>query len=781
MHMNPTQLRRLLGCFLLSVSTVFGQAFYNEDLIEQTLHVNPAHPAASNENDGLDEARPMASIQEAILAAAGTPTRILVYPGTYRELLQVQFGSSLLIIEAEQPGTAVISGADTFADWVQGEDGVYVHSWTVAFGETSSTRVYGLQKRTEMVFVDDQFIPQAANRSEVADTPGSFAVSEELEEMYLHLPEGIQIGEAMVEVTVRGWPTPLMVVNGKENMVLRGLVFERGAGFEQHAAVNITNCDHVAIEDCQFLFNNGVGVNFGGSNDITVRNCQLNDNGQKGMQAAASQRILIVDCEILRNVWRMGGAALMDAWDNAAIKMALWMKDVHVLRCRFADNKAYGIWLDWDQINFRFDDCLFENNRLNGVFFEVSPGPFFLSNCVIRNNGGGIHTYGAKNIRLHNSWVYHNDQRGTSRGEITLSNDQRDPGLRYGDDPYPRNGDWTIYNSVIASSNSGVLFTGHNYTPQSQEDRLLRDPVRTFTENLLADNNIWWHPTITSAFPRPESTSIDLNFTEWQYMTGQDQNSQWANPDLSSVADPRDAQPASPEPAPLKPLMGYRYEAESGSYTSGFTHNASYAYSSGNGALIFGSTTIGDSITWDIHVPVAGSYQLGFRYSLSGNSASEPTILINGEALEDVVLPATTYYGNFDTVYFPVVLPAGSSTVQLEVTVLTRRPVLDFIEIVADAHPLYPLIKEEGGLFESEWLGWISHVADFYWHQGLSWIYLAEATDGVWIYHFESAQWLFTNAGLFPFMYCSTVKDWLWYDGSNAFYYYEAPQWLHLD
>jgi hypothetical protein len=109
------------------------------------LHVDGANPASVDSNSGTAR-QPFKTMTRGIKAAfeaqaAGKSVRLCVHPGTYREEYDEPFRWGTLndvkpfspneprvLIEATQPHSVVMTGADVFSDWKPSENGFLLTS-----------------------------------------------------------------------------------------------------------------------------------------------------------------------------------------------------------------------------------------------------------------------------------------------------------------------------------------------------------------------------------------------------------------------------------------------------------------------------------------------------------------------------------------------------------------------------------------------------------------------------------------------------------------------------
>ncbi|MEO8324612.1 MAG: hypothetical protein ABI618_02105, partial [Nitrospirota bacterium] len=154
-----------------------------EKVVPDTIiYVNNQHLDASDSSKGDQSDSPVKTIGAAAGMALrnqekGFGTKIIIYPGTYREQVKLDFRgrktSPAIIIEAKEKGTAVVSGSDVWTDWERlGETNVYIHPWPHKWGYMAgpsqlSEKVKPIVRRREMVFVNGAPLDQVLSVDEL--------------------------------------------------------------------------------------------------------------------------------------------------------------------------------------------------------------------------------------------------------------------------------------------------------------------------------------------------------------------------------------------------------------------------------------------------------------------------------------------------------------------------------------------------------------------------------------------------------------------------------------
>ena len=333
--------------------------------------------------------------------AGGLSVRIRVAPGTYRErALELKAHGqaardALLVIEAENPGAAILSGSTVYEDWEQVRSGVWKTTLHEPIGE--SANAWGDFRRREMVFVDGEFIPQVAHPGELE--PGTFAVSEDDKDILLHLPAGRDPRALKVEIAdfAGHQRTPLLEIN-KPNVILRGLVLQHG-NQHLHNAFALRIESNTLVEDCAVRWNNSAALAVRGEN-VTLRNSDFSDNGGKGLFAWRARNHLIEGCKTNRNNWR-GLQAGRTSWSQAGIKYH-YVEHILIRDHEANDNHSPGIWFDLWCYHVTLDNVqMNRNSQEMGLYWEVARH-LTVRNSQINGNAEGFRLHDAGGVRFIN-------------------------------------------------------------------------------------------------------------------------------------------------------------------------------------------------------------------------------------------------------------------------------------------------------------------------------------------------------------------------------------------
>lgn len=353
---------------------------------------------------------------QAVLNKLEPGDRVVFRPGVYRMSLKVSAKGTLespIVIEAEEPGTVVLTGADKVEAWeADGDDWVT----EIDLSQLAPASRYGLLAgRREQVFVDGQPLRQVLHRDELAG--GRFWYDDTARRLYirpavfrgedrsgkLEVEKGsIQGGgtanidrsdplhswpflvkpfnpaEHRIEVTTRERVLDLVCERtrpfaGSAHVVLRGLTFRASGDEPQQAMVNIGGEGHL-VEDCRFEYGAARGFDLR-TMQGTVRRCVARLNGQLGFSGYGDDN-LVEDCLLQHNNTKHDTFV---CFEQGGCKIVRTNRFV-MRRVRAIANDGPAIWYDIDNREALIEQCWCESNTGPGIMYEIS------DTAVIRNN-----------------------------------------------------------------------------------------------------------------------------------------------------------------------------------------------------------------------------------------------------------------------------------------------------------------------------------------------------------------------------------------------------------
>jgi hypothetical protein len=495
----------------------------NEAQATSYIYVDAAAPWASDSNPGT-QVRPLKTLNAAAqLATAynanGVGVRVEIGPGTYRESIALASTGretpAPIVFEATTAGTVVLSGAEAWTDWrSDAPSGVFAHDWPYAFGLAPYPTGWDccvvlsdLMRRREMLFLNGQRLRQVLAKSDLID--GSFFVAESLHKVYVRPPAGVSMARATVEVSVR---SPLFLVQGRSNVVIRGLVFRHdNSGVGSTAALTINDSSDIRIEDCRMEWNNYRGLSLADVDHVTVRRTVSNSNGSGGVAGWKMHSVLFADNETSFNNWR-GNESGFTEWDPAGTKLML-LRDTLILREKLDRNLSYGLWLDTDCANVSIQAVTATSNLNDGVMLEAVQGPIEVTSSTMAGNArSGFLLANAANVDFHSNTVTENGRyqiyvSGVPSGRVVQD-------FETGQDYLIASRNLTLASNLVKADTIGMTLIATT---------LPEGAWRALVDSLSSDWNTWLHGTDRSPFRWANGLAID--FVTWQSWTSQDRHS----------------------------------------------------------------------------------------------------------------------------------------------------------------------------------------------------------------------------------------------------------------
>lgn len=477
--------------------------------------------ASSSFSARLIRATPSCDLQQ-ILDSAAPGDRIVLAPGIYRTALLMRRSGTPeapIVIEAEQAGTAVISGADVLSGWEETAPGS--GEWTVACDLShlpDGTRYGMLAGRCEQVFVDGLPLRQVLHPEQMQG--GTFRYDAEAKRLFIRpqvftgeLRGGVQEIDAgaitgggtkavdrnapgncwqflvrefkpdghTIEVTRR---SRIFATEGDHNVEagvrhveIRGLVFRASADRPQHCMVRFGGA-HLLIEDCLFEFGSARGFDLRANHSV-MRRCTTRLNGQIGFSGFGTG-VLVEDCALLHNNTKHSSFVCFEQGGCKICRASHWT----VRRVRVIGNDGPGLWFDIDNHDCVIESCWCEGNSGPGIMYEIS------RDAIIRNN-----------VCVANGFAYQKDVRFDS---ILNSVGHEEPVYGQGILVQMSRRVKVHNNTCVGNRRCGIELRHHAYQQagnagHSKETYRLED--NQVFNNALVDNN-WDNLMIT---PKPQN------------------------------------------------------------------------------------------------------------------------------------------------------------------------------------------------------------------------------------------------------------------------------------
>lgn len=225
--------------------------------------------------------------------------------------------------------------------------------------------------------------------------PGEFTITEGPDlglKLFIRFRGDATPYSSKMEITSRG---TILDLGPKNNLILENLTFTGSGSFPRIGMMSGAKLSgpgrNWKIRNCSFLWNSALGLSISSVSDLEIKGCHFSFNGYGGLGLDDINRFSLVDCSFEGNDWRnFLGGAIHQSHCTAGVKIH---KSEHgvIHNCRAVRNGINGIWLDIQCGRIHVEDCLCQENRREGLFFEFSQGPFTaVNNFLIRN---GEHDY----------------------------------------------------------------------------------------------------------------------------------------------------------------------------------------------------------------------------------------------------------------------------------------------------------------------------------------------------------------------------------------------------
>ncbi len=415
----------------------------DESRVQNVYHVDVASADAANDDKHGTADAPFATISYACEAAArdqdkNIGVKVVVAPGVYRETVEIRPAAANnanidapFVIESAERGQAVIDGADTegwtVSTWKS--DGTHwFHPWPFRRNPAQqAVWTRGLHAAAappsangeayhpgDLVLVDGNVMRQV-NRQEdlvpgcfwgrAAKSPSAAVDSPDGAAVFLSPPPDAALASSIVQIGVREHG---LVIRGRRNVVVRGLLFQHVAGpaaaDDTAAGLRLDGCSNVVIDDVLSQWNDGSGLVITGrasapwSTDFTLRQSHLLHNGGSGLIVANVKNLLVEDTEACFNNFRGEWASWVDAAGPAGVKtsgvhQATWR------RLRAVGNFCRGVWWNDDNADVTMEDGALRANVLGGLLIERDPGPVLVRRCLVAE------TKSLPGVREENAWA----------------------------------------------------------------------------------------------------------------------------------------------------------------------------------------------------------------------------------------------------------------------------------------------------------------------------------------------------------------------------------------
>jgi hypothetical protein len=540
-------MQKLLLCAaviaLFAAALSWAQATVNESLETSFIYVDVKN--GSDNNNG-SQSSPFKTIGKAVGIAQSNNakdigTRVIINPGTYREVLTIQTGPNWnstkpMTFQAAQNGTVIISGAVQYTGWAPdpANNKIYTATWPHQWGQCAADNGLPYEQnivmRKEMVLVNGTPMTQVMSLSQMI-FPGSFYVDETKALVYVWPPAGTNMNTADVEVPTHPQILTVVSFNGRwiNGIVFRGLTFAYANSCRKDAAVYIDGfVKNLLFDTDTFMWNNAQGLALNAAASyVTVLNSTAKHNGAAGFHTYRVKDILWKGSIASYNNWR-GAQGGYYTWNTGGFHIFSDHGETWT-GVNATDNQTFGVHWDTDNQNVSVTS-LFDSGNLVAALNEKNEGPItitgsrFCNSTYSASGYAGFVLRNSSNTSITNSTFYNN-----SVAQVLVT------GVA-GGFPVTNWETGQTYNLITDHVTlTGNTIEGVGSAQQSVKDGSLggTDWVN-FHVTLKSDNNTWWNANNTKPFlvPMPKAGTFDA-FPEWQTLTAQDLHSKFAAPAVS--------------------------------------------------------------------------------------------------------------------------------------------------------------------------------------------------------------------------------------------------------
>jgi hypothetical protein len=328
---------------------------------------------------------------------------------------------------------------------------------------------------------------------------------------------------AVVEAAVR---SKTLSVSGRNNVVVRGLVFRHANTCVNNAGASVTNSSNVLVDSVQALWNNSGGLGVFSSSNVTVKNSIASYNGGVGFQGNKAQSVLFDFNESDYNNWRGAQAAFYD-WAMGGTKLFA-MRNVTVQNHFSYNNQAQGLWFDTDNKNITITNATLAGNVQAALQIERNEGPITLQSSHLCSSGVGVNVLTSEKVTIKNNTFYNNGGTNKGQAEIFIA------GQNYGINIT----DWQTGQTYHLYT-TGTVLTGNTFANGGAGQNVFGTYLNSsdwsaFANSLNASGNRWYNPSTSTSFKIVNGKMVTLS--GWQSATGTDYSSTWAAPSTSPVS-----------------------------------------------------------------------------------------------------------------------------------------------------------------------------------------------------------------------------------------------------
>jgi len=461
-------------------------------------------------NSGTSTASPFRTVQRAVDRAVAGDT-INIRGGTYREEVSIYRGGGssgkFLTIQAYGSEKPVLKGSELVTGWT-------LHSGKI-------WKKTNWQHNSQQVFVDlkdgpslkqigmpssyytSYEYPKKLGSGVSSMVAGSFYYDRGAKVLYVWLPDGSSPNNHQIEASTK----KRVFFMGKPYIYVKGLTFRHSnsaAHLKQGIGVELSS--HSVCDRCDIQYMDFAGLSMGYlQTGAQVINSVISNNGNSGINMPGSYNFRVANNKIKNNNTRN----FYQFWHAGGIKAA--SKSYGKVEFNeVSHNNGTGIWFDYanggNQIIIR-NNFIHNNGPVEAaIFMEASKNGLIYNNVIANNKRRGIYISASNSMKVYNNTIYNTgvhaaiEVNGMPRSGQTLTNN-------------------SINNNIIS----------HN---TSKYDIFIAKPNGGTIANNTSNYNLLYR---ASGAPQLAwGGTIQTSLTNWRNASGQDKNSQLANPLFTS-------------------------------------------------------------------------------------------------------------------------------------------------------------------------------------------------------------------------------------------------------
>lgn len=377
--------------------------------------------AGSNEND-CTETAPCQTISHA-LTLAGDGDVIRIYPGIYREQLEIPFTNFTL----EGVGEGVQLYGATRPE-LREADGLYVADWSWGTSFQGTTFCENLTADVALAsghcntlgfWQAGERLEQVLSRSEVA--AGTFYYDFAAGQVWLLPLNGTGVDQ--IEGATHPWVVRLTPES--RQVTLRQIDIWYGASMPDDGILQVEGSEHTLV-DVEVRYSPGAGILVYGADQVYMENVRASHHGQNGWRVRADasfstgagwtindwvDELQVVASSSQNNGWK----GYDNCWGGGGTKFS-FARDLVIDAFYSADNNGFGIWLDIENHDYTIRNAMSARDAGRGIFVEyISDNGLVENNVVFGTKDAdaigcgisvGLAAADSRNVVLKNNTVY---------------------------------------------------------------------------------------------------------------------------------------------------------------------------------------------------------------------------------------------------------------------------------------------------------------------------------------------------------------------------------------